>query len=288
MTERFITHFKNDEAHVSHSVLLELMTILGRYRDVLYLVGGWAPYFLLQQFQKKENSFVHVGSIDVDLVIDFTKISEAQYASVVELLEKRGYQARKDRLGRPIPFSFERTVRGITLAIDFLSGEYGGTAKKHRHQQVQSDLLARKARGADLLPDHHLLLQLDGTLPDGSHHRCDLRMGNLVSILSMKGITIAERYKEKDAYDIYALIAHYKEGPISCFKEIAPSCQDRLVKEGMKSICEKFASEKSVGPVWAATFMEPDNLTVAKAKQTEIFRQVFPFVEKMRKILFEQ
>ncbi len=283
MTERFITHFENDEAHVSHSVLLELMTILGRYRDTLYLVGGWTPYFLLEQFQKKESSFEHVGSIDIDLVIDFARISEAQYASVVELLEKRGYQARKDRLGRPIPFSFERTVRKITLAIDFLAGEYGGTAKKHRHQQVQSDLLARKARGADLLPEHHLLLQLDGYLPDGGHHRCDLRMGDIVSILTMKGITIAERYKEKDAYDIYALIAHYKEGAISCLEEITPFCKNGLVREGMKSICEKFASEKSVGPVWAATFMEPGNPTAAKIKQIEIFRQVFPFVERMQK-----
>ena len=50
MTERFSTHFENDEAHLSQSVLLELMTILGRYRDTIYLVGGWAPYFLLKQF----------------------------------------------------------------------------------------------------------------------------------------------------------------------------------------------------------------------------------------------
>lgn len=283
--ERFVTHFENDEAHVSHSVLLELMTVLGRYRSAIYLVGGWAPYFLLDQFQKEDDPFEHVGSIDIDLVIDFTKISEAEYAGIVELLEGRGYKTRKDRRGRDIPFSFERTVQGVTLAIDFLAGEYGGTTKKHRHQQVQNDLLARKARGADLLPEHHLLLQLDGYLPDGSHHRCDLKVGNLVSILSMKGITIAERYKEKDAYDIYALIAHYKEGPISCFEEIAPFCQNRLVKEGMKSICEKFAAEKSVGPVWAATFMEPDNPMAAKTKQTEIYRQVIPFVERMRDLL---
>lgn len=48
MSERFITHFENSEANLSQSVLLELMTVLGRYREVLYLVGGWAPYFLLQ------------------------------------------------------------------------------------------------------------------------------------------------------------------------------------------------------------------------------------------------
>lgn len=285
--ERFITHFDNDEAHVSQPVLLELMTILGRYRDALYLVGGWAPYFLLEQFQRKDDPFEHVGSIGIDMVIDFTKISAEQYAGIVDLIEKRGYKTRKGKNGQIIPFSFERTLQEMTLAIDFLAGEYGGTAKKHRHQQIQSDLLARKARGADLLPEHHLSLRLDGYLPDGSHHRCDLKMGNLVSILSMKGITIAERYKEKDAYDIYALIAHYKEGACSCFDEIAPFYKQGLVREGMMSICEKFASEKSVGPVWAATFMEPDSPTAAKTKQTEILRLVFPFVERMHD-LFEK
>lgn len=282
MTERFSTHFENDEAYASQSVLLELITILGRYRDALYLVGGWAPYFLLKQFQKKDDSFRHIGSIDIDLVIDFTKISDEQYAGIVELLEKRGYKARKDKMGRAIPFSFERTVRGINLAIDFLAGEYGGTAKKHRHQKVQDDLLARKARGADLLPQHHLLLQLDGYLPDGSQNHCDLRMGDIVSILSMKGITISERYKEKDAYDIYALIAHYKEGSASCFEEISPFCKHGLVNEGMKSICDKFSSENSVGPVWAAKFMEPDNPTAARVEQTKTYRQVIQFIEKIQ------
>lgn len=283
--ERFLTHFANNEANISQSVLLELMTILGRYRNALYLVGGWAPYFLLEQFQKENDPFEHIGSIDIDLVIDFTKISDTEYTSIVEALEKRGYLARKDRYGQVIPFSFIRTIRGVTIAIDFLAGEYGGTKKSHRHQKVQSNLLARKARGADLLPQHHLILQLDGYLPDGSHHHCDLRLGNIVSILSMKGITIAERYKEKDAYDIYALIAHYKEGANSCYKEISPFFGNNLVKEGMQSICEKFSSEKSVGPTWAATFMEPDNPSAAKVRQTKIYRQVIPFVKKMRDFL---
>jgi hypothetical protein len=283
--ERFVTHFANDEAHISQSVLLELMTILGRYRNDLYLVGGWAPYFLLKQFQTEDNPFEHIGSIDIDLVIDFTHISEAQYSSIVESLEKREYAARKNRHGRAIPFSFERTIRDVTVAVDFLAGEYGGTKKSQRHQRVQGDFLARKARGADLLPQHHIILRLDGYLPDGSHHSCDLRLSNIVSILSMKGITIAERYKEKDAYDIYALIAHYKKGANSCYEEIAPFCRNNLVREGMQSICEKFSSQNAVGPTWAATFMEPDNPSAAKVKQTKIYRQVIPFVEKMQDFL---
>ena len=35
-------------ARLSLSVYLELMTILGAYREALVLVGGWAPYFIHQ------------------------------------------------------------------------------------------------------------------------------------------------------------------------------------------------------------------------------------------------
>ncbi|MBI4412457.1 MAG: hypothetical protein HY541_08240 [Deltaproteobacteria bacterium] len=237
------------------------------------------------QFQKDDDPFRHIGSIDIDLVIDFLKISKEQYAGIVELMETRGYKPRKDRMGRDIPFSFERTIQELKIAVDFLAGEYGGTHKTHRHQRVQSDLLARKARGADLLPEHHLLLQLNGRLPGGENQKSKVRMGDVVSILAMKGITISERYKEKDAYDIYALVAHYKEGALSCFEEIAHVCGKGLVREGMKSICEKFSTESSVGPVWAARFMEPDNPVAARMKQTEIFQKVSPFVEKIRKII---
>ena len=75
---RYATHFEENEANRSQAVLLEIMTILGSYREHIYLVGGWAPYFLLKLFQRPEDTFEHVGSIDIDLVIDFTQIEESQ------------------------------------------------------------------------------------------------------------------------------------------------------------------------------------------------------------------
>ena len=285
MTDRFSTHFDNNEANRSQMVLLELMTILGRYRNDLYLVGGWAPYFLLKMFQKQENNFDHVGSIDIDLVIDAKNISENQYASIVELITNRGYIERKSRVGTPIPFSFEKDIDGLGVVVDFLAGEYGGTSKNHRHQRIDDEFLARKARGADLLPDHHLTFKLEGYLPDGAHHSSDIKMANVTSILAMKGITISERYKEKDAYDIFSIIAHYKDGPESCFQEVKDHLNNGLIKEGLQSICEKFTRVDSVGPTRAAKFMEPNNPNAARIKQTEIHQRVLPFVEQVSKII---
>lgn len=285
MTDRFKTHFENNEANSSQAVLLELMTILGKYRQHLYLVGGWAPYYLLKLFQPKDDPFEHVGSIDIDLVIDGKNISENQYASIVDLIEERGYSERKSRVGTPISFSFEKNINGLMVVVDFLAGEYGGTSKNHRHQIIEDELLARKARGADLLPEHHLTFQLEGFLPDGARQSCDVKMANVASLLAMKGITISERYKEKDAYDIYSVLTHYKHGSKSCLEEVLPHLKNGLVHEGLMSICNKFSFEDSVGPTWAAKFIEPENPNEARLRQVEIYNQTYPFVQEIKKLL---
>jgi hypothetical protein len=61
-----------DIAALSMSVYLEIMTILGAYRDSLVLVGGWAPYFILERFGGEDDDFQHVGSGDVDIALDHT------------------------------------------------------------------------------------------------------------------------------------------------------------------------------------------------------------------------
>ena len=69
-----------------------------------------------------------------------------------------------------------------------------------------------------------------------------------LSILTMKGITNSERYKEKNAHDIYSVLAHYKEGPESCLEEIKPHIGHKLISEGLKGICDKFTDADATGP----------------------------------------
>jgi len=55
--------------------------VLGSYRDALVLIGGWAPYVILERFGASrafqadvfqrdvfQTGFAHVGSIDIDAV----------------------------------------------------------------------------------------------------------------------------------------------------------------------------------------------------------------------------
>jgi hypothetical protein len=73
----------------SKSILIEVLRILGRYRDYVVLTGGWAPYFILEKFGEGRQ---HCGSIDIDFVLNPRLIDLKVYETIVSLIEKRVYK----------------------------------------------------------------------------------------------------------------------------------------------------------------------------------------------------
>ena len=63
MEPRTASQFAPGVIDASRAVLVEIGVILRSYLKDLALIGGWAPYFLLQQHQQA--GFDHVGSIDI-------------------------------------------------------------------------------------------------------------------------------------------------------------------------------------------------------------------------------
>src|SRR5665213_112357 len=177
----------------SHSVIVELASVLGQYRDNLVLVGGWVPPLLLRNAAE-----LHLGSYDVDLVLDHEHLRKDAYAQVEALLTGAGY-AQKDR--KRYPFSFFKTVtmdgQDFEVQVDLLAGEYDGSGASRRTQKVQ-DLMARKARGADLvfdLPMQAEFLELEGVRPDGAQDKVRLRVAGMVPFLVMKAMALRDRDK---------------------------------------------------------------------------------------------
>ena len=93
------TDYNQIAVKAAYSVLIEIIRILGEYRDNIVLIGGWVPQFL---FQNK--SEWHTGSIDVDLALDHRRITDEVYKGIHGLLLERKYKQGKQ------PFIFHRTV----------------------------------------------------------------------------------------------------------------------------------------------------------------------------------
>jgi len=259
--ERTTQNYGPGVTTASKAVLLELMATLRVYRDALVLVGGWVPYFLLEQHRPPEDDFEHVGSIDIDLAVDPEAVREPEYGTIVELLTARGYRPTPDRRGSPIPYSFDRVVRSplnnktYTIRVDFLTHLDDPRSGRHTSRQVQDDLFARKTKGCDAAFQHFTQFDLTGELPEGGKITVPIRMADVVGCLTMKGIVLGERYREKDAYDIYAVAAHYEGGPRDVAEALRPYLQQPLLGESLQSIRAAFGERSGNGPAWVAAFL---------------------------------
>jgi Nucleotidyl transferase AbiEii toxin, Type IV TA system len=243
------TDYSADLVEAARSVLLELVRLLGAYRDDIVVVGGWVPQLILPQTPQQ-----HIGSIDVDLALNHRTLQEAGYSTIQALLLGRGYEQDPRQ-----PFIFHRTVmvhgKTISVEVDFLAGEYDGTGPKHRTQPVHAGR-ARKARGCDLAFDLFVEIEISGVLPEGGRDQALVRVSSVVAFLVMKGMALHDRLKEKDAWDIYFCLTNYPGGMDALAQEIAPHLGRSLVREGLLKIAEKFPSPDHFGPKFVADFAE--------------------------------
>lgn len=228
--------YGQDAVSAAKSVLIEVCHILGEYKESIVLVGGWVPQFIIPQNREK-----HMGSIDVDLALDHKRLQEEGYQKIEKLLLSNKY-VKTETAHR-----YKKTVGGITVYVDLLAGEYGGTGRGHRHQRVQN-LNPRKARGCDLAFECPKEEPVRGSLPNGDEDEVVVRIASIVSFLVMKGMALDDRMKDKDAYDIYYCVVNYPGGISTLAAEFAPFKNNTLVQEGLEKIRKAFSTIGHIGP----------------------------------------
>lgn len=269
------SHYGQRELNACKAVLLELVQLFGEIKDEMVIIGGWTPTFILPQSDDP-----HVGSLDIDVALNFSKIPDDTYQTILKAFLERGYVQDKEQ-----PFRFFRKVEDekrepINVEVDLMAGEYGGTSQRHRTQKIQ-DVHARKARGCDLVFDASIPVTLEGELPDGGKDKVSFKVAGIVPFLVMKGMALYERMKEKDAYDIYYCVEHYPGGVKELAAEFKPYMMNKLVVEGLKKIRSKFASVEHIGPKWVADFFE----IVEKEDRDVIMRRTYEKVSELLNIL---
>lgn len=256
------------------SVLLELMRVLGEVSEHVVVVGGWVPRFLFPEAKTP-----HIGTMDIDLALDFRSIPDDTYQTLLKALLGTGYRQDNGQ-----PFRFYRDVpvngRSIVVVVDLLAGEYGGTGKSHRTQVVQ-DVRARKARGCDLAFENKVKAPLEGRLPGGAIERVTVRVAGIVPFLAMKGMAMASRVKEKDSYDIVYCIENYPGRTQVLAEEFRPHLTHGLVMEGLQKIRSKFLSPDHWGPVAYASFLQVPEGEARAIERRRAYEVVSSFLDSL-------
>ena len=180
------------------SVLVEIGQVLGSYRGKFAVIGGAVPWLLLN-----ESDMPHVGTLDVDLSLDAEAMGDGEYAQLVESLLRQGYHQSENRprfqLVRTVPARDGGT--DIDVVVDFLMPRDATIAKNT--PPLVANFAVQRADGADLALRFYQLVAIDGNMPDGGGNRVQIAVASIPALLAMKGYAIANRLKQKDAYDIY-------------------------------------------------------------------------------------
>lgn len=270
------TDYSAGQREAANRVLLELVNILNDYQDEILVIGGWVPDLL---FPEQE----HVGSIDVDLLIDHLSMSKKDqaYLTIERILINNGYIKHTEKY-----FTYVKQVTvgktDYVVEIDIMAGMYGGTKETHRSQRIQG-VRALKATGGNFafeVPPN--VVKIEARRSDGALDTGHVRVISIIPFLVMKTAALG-RGKAKDAYDIYFCIKHY--GIDELCTAFNPYLERGLVKEMIEKLNEKFSSPEHSGPTDVVLFLELIDEEEIEMMKRDVFEHVNQLITKLRLIL---
>ena len=204
----------------------------------------------------------------LDLALDAEALDDGEYAQLVESLLRQGYR-QGERLRR---FQLVRAVPArdggadIDVIVDFLRPHDVPIAKNS--PPLVAGFAVQRADGADLALRFHRLVAIDGDMPDGGSNRVQIAVASIPALLAMKGHAIANRRKEKDAYDIYFSIRNFPGGIEALAAATRPLLAFDTARAGYLHIAEKFRHPDDFGPTLVRQFVDrPDMLAERTAEQ---------------------
>ena len=257
--------YSEGQKEAAHRILIELVNVFKEYEEDIRIVGGWVPDLMFP-------GEGHIGSVDVDVLINHLTLQDEGYQNMSRILKKSGYREHPDKY-----FSFVKTIdiNGISydVDVDILAGKYGGTQPKKRSQHVQG-IKALKATGGNFAFDFPAQkIRVEAKRPDGAFDAVNVNVVAVVPYLIMK-VAALGRGKAKDAYDIYFLIKHYKGGIKELAKEFYPVKDRKMVQEMKEKLADKFASADYAGPKDVMDFLEINDSEEMEMIKRDAYEQV--------------
>jgi hypothetical protein len=272
--------YPNRTTEAVKSVLLEIGQVLGSFKGKFAVVGGGVPWLLLDN-----EDMPHVGTVDVDLVLDAEALGDGEYVTLVEAMKNAGYEQRRDAHKR---FQLVRSVPAadggpaIDIVVDFLMPKDADIEKNI--PPLLSEFAVIRADGAELALRYPQMTAITGNMIGGGKNKVEIAVASIPALLVMKGHALGKRDKRKDAYDIYYCIFNYPEGIEALAAACKPLLEFKQAVEGYAFIKEKFAELEMLGPTYVRKFVEDSDLLAGRSPeqwQQDAFGQVTAWVKAL-------
>ena len=198
---------------------------------------------------------LHIGTTDVDLSLDSEALADGEYAKLVELLMARGYRQRTDL--RRFQLSRKVALAGagpsVEVLVDFLMPRHANIAKNK--PPLVRNFAVQRADGADLALRFYQLVAIEGDMPEGGVNSVLIAVASIPALLAMKGYSIADRHKLKDAYDIYYCVRNYPDGVDGLTQATRALLRIKGFETGYRKISSKFRTVDDYDPTCVRQFV---------------------------------
>ena len=271
--------YQERDVKAAYSVLIELGQVLGAWREKFVIVGGAVPWLLLGEARPK-----HIGTLDIDLDLNPDALAEGEYATLVEALEKKGYERGQAGLK---PFQLRRWVKldegdPVGVLVDLLMPQ--GARGDQNEDKLVEGLRVQGAHGGDVALVQNTAKKFEGQMPDGRTNEVELLVATIPALLVMKGYALVGRDKKKDAYDIYFSARNFAGGPAALALECAKLMDNVVAHQGYDHIAGKFRHAEDFGPKTVRLFLEESAALgemTPEQIQTDAFMQVSALLRGM-------
>jgi hypothetical protein len=239
-----------DHTILCERTLVTLLRGLGPWKQGIYIVGGLAPRYLIPQRLEASSPPMHIGTTDVDLVLNLAMLAEVEaYRRLEKNLKGLGFERGKNDEDAPQHFRWLKPAgEEITIVVDLLCDAPLSEGGQVAILPGERRLSALKIPGAYLVMEDFVEVMVTAELLDDRGIATEtLRVVNIGAFLALKCLAYEDRFEEKDAYDIVYCLTHYQEGPVASAQAfsvlLAKLPQDPLLKQALNILQRRFGTD---------------------------------------------
>ena len=168
-------------------VLVTLLRGLGPWKESAYLVGGLAPRYLVAA--KPPVVPAHIGTLDVDIVIDLQVLTDAKdYFTLEENLRKMNFERSMNSSGQRVSWRWQTHItHGVPTVLDLLTDAPEISGGKVGQLPTKGNISALNIPHSSIVFDLHQVVEIRAELLGGDGTATEIvKHANLVSFTCLK------------------------------------------------------------------------------------------------------
>jgi len=259
MKPRVASGYRPDQVELVRSLYLSVARILDDYTADLTVIGGYVPRLLIPQEDLRVGE-AHVGTSDLDLVLEVSVLDEERYKEIVDLLRDADFEpATKPETGAR---QVQRWVAPGTdgkAVLEFLMpipAQDKGKLKPGQVKNLEGDFGAMVLPGGELAFLDRIEVPVTGHTLRGAEDTRTMWVCGPAAFLVLKAFAHRHRDEPKDAYDLDYLVARYAGTPASIIERFELLGNSEHLSEAIAILRYAFGTLDRTGPKDVADFLE--------------------------------